>query len=133
MMQAMWLYLVTALVFFGLDFLGLRYLIKPLFDRHIGELLAQNVRLGPAVVFYAAYVAGLLYLVSLPALKAGQPTAALVNGAILGALAYGTYEFTNLATLKHWNWQMVATDLIWGTVLTGVSAWVGVTVLIRAG
>lgn len=133
MMQAVWLYLVTALVFFGLDFLGLRYLIKPLFDRHIGELLAQNVRLGPAVVFYAAYVAGLLYLVSLPALKAGQPTAALVNGAILGALAYGTYEFTNLATLKHWNWQMVATDLIWGTVLTGVSAWVGVTVLIRAG
>ena len=110
-MHVLWLYLVTAVIFFGLDFFGLRYLVKPVFERHAAELLAENVRIGPAFAFYAAYVAGLIYLVSLPALRAGQPGMALLNGAVVGALAYGTYEFTNLATLKHWSWQMVATDL----------------------
>jgi uncharacterized membrane protein len=43
-------------------------------------------------------------------------------------LGYGTYEFTNLATLKDWTPQMVATDFSWGVVLTGVSATVGVWV-----
>lgn len=128
-MQILWLYLVTAVTFFGLDFLGLRYIVKPVFERDAGALLAESVRIGPAVAFYAAYVAGLLYLVSVPALKADAPHMALINGAILGALAYGTYEFTNLATLKHWTWAMLATDLAWGTVLTGVSAWVGVAVM----
>ncbi|WP_371227200.1 DUF2177 family protein [Roseovarius sp. 2305UL8-3] len=128
-MQIIWLYLATAFVFFGLDFFGLRYLIKPVFDRYVGELLAESVRIGPAFAFYSAYIAGVLYFASLPALKAGNPTMALVNGAILGALAYGTYEFTNLATLKHWNWHMVAVDLTWGTLLTGVSAWAGVMIV----
>lgn len=30
-MQILWLYLVTAVTFFGLDFLGLRYIVKPVF------------------------------------------------------------------------------------------------------
>ena len=63
---------------------------------------------------------------SLPALRAGAPAQALVNGAILGALAYGTYEFTNLATLRDWSWQQVVVDGRWGTALTGAAAWAGV-------
>ena len=47
---------------------------------------------------------------------------------IIGLMAYGTYEFTSYAIMKDWHWQMVATDVIWDTVLTAVSAWVGVTV-----
>ncbi|MFK7940590.1 MAG: DUF2177 family protein [Roseovarius sp.] len=132
-MQTIWLYLVTAITFFGIDFFGLKYLIKPVFERDAAPLLADSIRIGPAVAFYAAYIAGLLYLVSLPALKADQPGMALINGAILGALAYGTYEFTNLATLKHWTWSMLVTDLAWGTALTAVSAWVGVAVMRAVG
>ncbi len=132
-MYILWLYLVTAITFFGLDFFGLRYIVGPVFERDAAPLLADTIRLGPAVLFYAAYVAGLIYLVSLPALRADQPLLALLNGAILGALAYGTYEFTNMATLKHWTWSMLATDLVWGTCLTAVSAWVGVTVMRAVG
>ncbi len=69
-----------------------------------------------------------LWLVSLPALREGAPSQALVNGAVLGALAYGTYEFTNFATLRDWSWQMVLTDVSWGIVLTAVSAWAGVVI-----
>ena len=47
---------------------------------------------------------------------------------LFGAVAYGTYEFTNLATLKPWHWSMVALDLTWGTFLTTVAAVGGVTI-----
>ncbi len=31
--------------------------------------------------------------------------------------------------LKGWTWHMVAVDLTWGTLLTGVSAWAGVMIV----
>ncbi len=124
------LYVATLTAFLALDFIGLKFLLKPLFDRHIPDMLLQRPRFGPAVLFYAFYVAGLLWFVSWPAVQANQ---ALIDvfapAALLGAMAYGTYEFTNWATLKGWNGRMVATDLIWGTVLTGASAVLGVALL----
>lgn len=127
-MQLFVLYTSTALVFLILDALMLTRVIKPAFFAHIGPLLAEPIRMGPAVVFYLFYIGGLLYFASLPALRADNPLQALLVGALLGAMAYGTYEFTNYATLKDWHWQMVALDLTWGTVLTGVSAWAGVVI-----
>ncbi len=128
-MQTIWLYLITAAIFLGLDMIGIRFIIRPVFDRHIGDLLASPLRLGPAAVFYLFYVAGLLWFVSLPALRAGAPMQALIGGMVLGALCYGTYEFTNYATLARWSLSQVATDLIWGICLTGGAAWAGVAVL----
>ena len=128
-MQTGLLYLVTAGVFLGLDMLGIRYLIRPVFERHVGHLLADPLRLGPAAVFYLFYVAGLLWFVSLPALKAGAPVQALIGGAILGFIAYGTYEMTNYATLADWSLQQVVVDGLWGTALTGFAAWAGVAAL----
>lgn len=128
-MQVIWLYLVTAAVFFALDMAGIRWIIRPVFQSHIGDLLAQPLRLGPAAVFYLFYIGGLLYFVSWPALKDAAPMQALMSGMILGALCYGTYEFTNYATLARWSLSQVATDLIWGTVLTGFAAWAGVAFL----
>lgn len=43
-------------------------------------------------------------------------------------MAYGTYELTNLATLRDWRWSMAIVDIAWGVVLTGVSAWAGVRI-----
>ncbi|WP_417718943.1 DUF2177 family protein [Salipiger sp.] len=128
-MQAYLLYPITAVVFLGLDMLGIRYIIRPVFDRHVGHLLADPLRLGPAALFYLAYVGGVLYFVSLPALREGAPLQAMVGGMLLGFLCYGTYEMTNLATLADWSWQQVIIDGLWGIVLTGVSAWAGVAVL----
>ncbi|PKP70621.1 MAG: DUF2177 domain-containing protein [Alphaproteobacteria bacterium HGW-Alphaproteobacteria-4] len=122
------LYATTALIFLALDAVMLSRVMRPLFEQHIGGLLATDLRLVPAALFYLGYVAGLVWLVSLPALRAGAPMQALIGGAVLGALAYGTYEFTNYATLSAWHPSMVATDLIWGTVLTGFSAWAGVAI-----
>ena len=127
-MQILLLYLVTALVFLGLDAVMLKTVMRPLFETRVGDWLLEDIRLGPAVVFYLFYVAGVVWFVSLPALRDGAPLHALLAGAALGAMAYGTYEFTNYATLKLWAPQMVAVDVTWGAVLTGVSAWAGVMV-----
>ncbi len=127
-MQIFILYLVTAVVFLGLDAVMLKTVMRPLFAARVGDWLLEDIRLGPAVAFYLFYVAGVVWFVSLPALRAEAPVNALIAGGVLGALAYGTYEFTNYATLRLWSPQMVAADVLWGTVLTGVSAWVGVLV-----
>ncbi len=132
-MKILILYLVTAIIFFAADAVGLRLLVKPVFERHIAHLFADPFRVLPAALFYLGYVAGLLWFVSLPALRAGDPVAALVGGVALGVLAYGTYEFTNYATLRDWSVQQVAVDTTWGGVLTGFSAWAGVMIARNLG
>ena len=125
-MQIAILYSATVVIFLGLDAVMLKLHMQPLFQRHLGDSLLDSTRFGPAAVFYAAYIAGVLYLVSYPALRSG--TALVVPAAIIGAMAYGTYEFTSYAIMKDWSPVMVATDVIWGTVLTAVSAWGGVAI-----
>lgn len=125
-MQTVVLYLSTLAIFLIVDAIMLTLVMKPLFARHIGPLLAEPVRLLPAALFYAAYVAGLVWLVSWPALKTGTPV--ILPAAIIGAMAYGTYEFTSFAVMRDWHWSMVVTDTLWGTVLTAGAAYAGVTI-----
>lgn len=129
MPQTLGLYGVTMVVFFGLDMIGIAKIIRPVFERQIGHLLADPLRLGPAVVFYLGYVAGILWFVSLPALRAGAPLEALVGGVILGLMCYGTYEMTNYATLGDWSAKQVVIDSLWGAALTGFAAWAGVAAI----
>ena len=125
-MQTLTLYLITAGIFLALDAIMLNTVIAPLFRSALGDAVLDSPRFGAAALFYLFYVAGLLALVSVPALREGDVMRALWQGALLGALAYGTYEMTNYATLEDWTPRMVVTDWIWGTVLTGVSAAAGV-------
>lgn len=127
-MQMLVLYLSTLVIFLAIDALGITQIIRPVFERHVGHLLADPFRLGPAALFYAFYIGGVLYFVSLPALRANAPMQAALGGALIGLMCYGTYEFTNYATLRDWSLQQVALDTVWGGFLTGLSAWAGVTV-----
>lgn len=123
------LYVVTFAVFLGIDYLGLSYIVKPTFDKYIGDLLLENVRIGPAFFFYAFYAGVLLWFVSVPALAQDKSLWWVMgNAALIGAMGYGTYEFTSLAVMKDWTWHMVITDLTWGTFLTATSATIGVAV-----
>ncbi len=127
-MQLVILYIATAVTFLAVDAVMLRNFMAPMFERHIGAFMLEDIRLGAAVVFYLFYIAGLIYLVSWQALQDDAPIKALIGGAVLGAVAYGTYEFTSFAIMKNWSWTMVIADTTWGAVLTGVSAWIGVSI-----
>jgi len=128
-MKILLLYVITAAIFLIVDLIGLRYIVKPVFERHVGHLFADPFRLGAAGLFYMGYVVGIMWFVSVPALRQSDPVMALVGGVFLGLLAYGTYEFTNYATLRDWSMEQVIVDTVWGGVLTGFSAWAGVSLV----
>jgi uncharacterized membrane protein len=125
------LYVITAVLFLAIDAVMLTSFMKPLFSRHLGEAMRDSPILAPAGLFYLAYVAGLVFLVSIPALRDAARGRAALHGAIIGAMAYGTYEFTSMSIMKDWSWQMVAADTMWGAVLTGFCAWAGVALMLR--
>lgn len=126
-MQIAVLYGVTALIFLVLDAIALNFLLKPVFARDIGDMLLEKPRMGAAAAFYLFYVGGLLFFVSYPALKAATALPIVfATAAFFGAICYGTYEFTNLATLKGWTFRMTAIDVTWGAFLNGVAATAGV-------
>ena len=128
-MTAVALYLITFVIFLGLDYIGLSYIVKPVFTRNIGHLMQQDFRVLPAFAFYAFFMIVLLWFVSWPAMAEDKGLLWVAgNAALIGALGYGTYEFTNYAILKDWTWEMVWIDGLWGTALTAVSAALGVYV-----
>ena len=128
-MTAVALYLITFVIFLGLDYIGLSYIVKQVFTRNIGHLMQQDFRVLPAFAFYAFFMIVLLWFVSWPAMAEDKSLLWVAgNAALIGALGYGTYEFTNYAILKDWTWEMVWIDGLWGTALTAVSAALGVYV-----
>ncbi len=122
------LFVATSLIFLVMDAVMLTAVLRPLFDRHLGQGLLDDLRIAPAILFYLLYMGGVMWFVSVPALREDAPSAALLNGAVLGLLAYGTYELTSYTVMRDWHPSMVAIDMTWGAVLTGVSAWGGVLV-----
>ncbi len=115
----------TALVFFGLDLLWLTVIGIGFYRQEIGDLLMEQPNLVPAAVFYLFYIAGIVGFAVIPAVNANSWIWAVVAGVALGLLAYGTYDMTNLSTLKGWTLKISVIDLIWGGFLSGVSALAG--------
>lgn len=118
-------YLVTAVVFLVIDYIWLGVVMKDYFQTQLSHLMADDVNLSIAALFYLFYAAGIVFLCVNPALDNGSWNKALINGAILGFLAYGTYDVTNMATLKDWPVQMSILDVTWGAGLTALSAVAG--------
>ena len=127
-------YLATFIVFLAVDFVGLSYMIKPLFQREIAPLMLENFRVVPAFLFYAFLVFVVMWFVGWPALSEGKSLFWVFgSAALIGAASYGTYEFTNYAVLKDWTATMVMADLSWGTFLTGASCTAGVAITRACG
>ena len=122
-------YIVTAIVFLGIDTLWLTQVALGMYRRELGTLLLDKPNLPIAGLFYLLFVVGIVVLAILPALNGGTWINALLLGAVLGLVAYGTYDITNLSTLKNWSMTVTLADLAWGTVLTAVSATAGYLVV----
>ena len=118
-------YGATMLVFFAIDFVWLGVVAKDFYRERLGALMLEQVNLPVAAVFYLIYIVGIVVFAISPALQAGSWKTALMLGGLFGFIAYGTYDVTNLATLRGWPVSVVIVDMAWGTVLTGVSATLG--------
>ena len=93
---------------------------QTIFDR-LDPVLADQPNLPAAIVFYLIYILGIVLLAVLPNRQASVGRTA-VTGAILGVMTYATYDLTNQATLSHWPWSLTVIDMVWGTILSGLSA-----------
>ena len=123
---------LSAAVAFGiLDFLWLSNAAPILYRPAIGEIMADEVRWGPALAFYGLYLLGVTALVVLPALKDGGARRALWSGALFGLVAYATYDLTNQATLRVWPTHLTLIDLAWGTFATATASVIAVVVTRR--
>lgn len=118
-------YFGAAALFFAVDFIWLGFVAIGFYRSEIGHLLLDKPNMVAAGAFYLFYVVGIVGFAVLPALNANSWVWALVAGVALGLLAYGTYDFTNLATLKDWSWKVTVVDLIWGGAITGGAAVAG--------
>lgn len=118
------LYIASAVIFFPLDFLWLSTMGKNFYKPELGSLMLDSPNLVVAGLFYLAYLVGVVILVSAPA--EGDMVKALLMGAVLGFVAYGTYDLTNLSTMVGFSPKVAVVDMAWGTTLTAVSAAGGV-------
>ncbi len=120
-MKIMLVHFVSVIVaMLAIDSVWLKTMYSRFYQPHIGHLLADQVRYGPAAAFYVIYAAGLVILVLQPAMAAGSGMGRVfLYGAVYGLMAYATYDLTNHATLKDWPAIVTIVDLVWGTLLTG--------------
>ncbi|MDE1146030.1 MAG: DUF2177 family protein [Azospirillaceae bacterium] len=119
-------YATSLVVFLGLDAVWLT-LTADIYRGTLGDMVAGQARLVPAVLFYLLDVAGIVFFCIRPALAqaSGRVRPALVKGALFGFFTYATYDLTNYATLRIWTAGITALDMAWGTALTAVAAGAG--------
>ena len=123
-----WAYIAAGAVFIVLDLLWLGVVAKGFYFGQIGGLLRQPFNVPAAVAFYLMYLGGMLFFAMAPGIAAQSLKTAAVCGFLLGLLAYGTYDLTNLATLKNWTLAITIADMLWGAVLTMICSVAGVAV-----
>lgn len=109
---------VAGFVMAFIDAVWLSLIANKFYKSQIGPLLLDKPNLVAAAAFYLIYVAGIVAFAVLPALDRNAWQHALGYGALLGLVAYATYDLTNLATLKGFPLKVVVVDLIWGVILT---------------
>lgn len=119
-------YLAALIVMGVLDALWLGVIAKDFYREQIGAQMVEQIRWVPALLFYFAYPAALVALALYPA---GQPFSHQVaRAALVGLVAYGVYDLTNLSTLRHWPVRLALVDTAWGTFASAAAgaaaAWV---------
>ena len=124
-------YTLSLFVLLVLDLFWLLGPGRPLYISEIGGLLRSQPQLGASLAFYLLYAAGLTYFGVMPGLKASSAVLALGQGALFGLMAYATYDLTNLAVLNGFTLRIALIDLAWGTVLSGVTAWIASSLLMK--
>jgi uncharacterized membrane protein len=115
-------YAAAAVLMLALDGLWLGLLAKDFYQQGLGHLMANSPRWLPALLFYVLYPLGLLYFAVLPQSQDAGLAQTMLRGALFGLFAYGTYDLSNLATLKDWPVLVSIVDVVWGILASCLAA-----------
>ena len=117
--------LIATFCMICLDLLWFALVARQFYFEQLGNLLRlSDGKLSPnypaAVAVYILLALGVVYFV-LPKAQ-GSLIYALLYGALFGLIAYGVYDFTNLATLQNWSLKVTLVDAAWGMFTCGVTS-----------
>jgi len=104
-------FMIAACIFGVLDALWLNNVAVEIYRSTVGDIMADELSMAPALLFYVIYVFGMLWFAVRPALLSGQWTNGLLNGAVLGFVAYATFDLTSQAVFKGWTWKLSIIDI----------------------
>ena len=120
--QLLILYFSTLAVFFIIDLVWLGLMNSRFYKPQLAGLMSDRVNWLPGMLFYVLFIVGLLLLVVIPAFNNESWVSAMLLGGLLGMIAYGTYDLTNLASIKNWPIAVTIVDIVWGTTLAATVA-----------
>ncbi len=118
-------YGAAATVLVLLDLVWLGVITKPLYQAGIGHLMAEQPNIPAALLFYAVFVAGLVFFAIHPNVGTPGLGKTVLMAALYGFFTYATYDLTNLATLKNWPVSIVLIDVAWGCVVSAAAGATG--------
>ncbi len=121
-------YLSMLIFFLIVDAIMIIKVINPMFRENIGEVMKEDINLVIAAIFYLFFVIGIYWFGTNTGIKSNSVFLGVASAVFLGLLAYGTYEITNYVTIKGWTTKMAIMDILWGGILSGMTAYVGILV-----
>src|SRR5882724_7390166 len=116
MFEIIKMYISSVIVMMGLDGVWLGFIVRDFNVKHLGSLLAPQITWWPVLIFYPIYAVGVVVFVLIPSFEAKSLTMAITRGALLGLVAYASYDLTNNATLLNWPVAVTFADISWGIV-----------------
>jgi uncharacterized membrane protein len=118
--------LLAALIFLIIDIIWLSFAVKSFYRPNLGDLLLDKPVMWAAAMFYLIYVFGLAVVIIDPSLNSEDTFKFLFKAFMFGLVAYGTYNLTNMATIKGWSAKVVFVDMFWGGSLTAFASYFGI-------
>ena len=112
-------YLFTLVALFILDMLWIEYVAGKIYKKYLVNISKDSINWLPAILFYLIFTLALFIFVVIPA---SSWLIVLQKGALFGFIVYSIYSLTNASFIKDWNWKIVISDILWGTVLGGVAS-----------
>lgn len=125
MVQFIMLYLVVLGAFLVIDMIWLGLIARTFYREQLGYIMRATVNWPAAIIFYLLFIVGLVFFVVYPSIDRDSWVYAFFSGAFFGLICYGTYDLTNLATLKGWPLKVTLVDLAWGSFLSAVLSLIG--------
>lgn len=120
---------ITTVVLLTLDAIWLGYIAKAWYSSGLSAVMQDNS--GQSQVnYYAAAGTYILLILGITLFvipkAAGSSLAALCWGAAFGFICYGVYDFTNMAIISQWPLWISIIDIVWGSVVCGLSSFITV-------
>lgn len=115
-------YVVVLVVFGIIDAIWISQVAIDMYRCMLGDAMVDRVRILPAVLFYFSFPVGIVVFAVLPGLRDESVLTSFGLALLFGALCYATYDLTNYATLKFWQPMVTVIDIVYGAVVSAISA-----------